>query len=414
VDGVAMPIAPELPLAEQERLVRETGITARIVSEREQALYSHIAPTSQISQTKLWLDCSRETEKLPHFPELFPDAAIIRHTSGTTGPSRGVVLSHRAIDQRTQACQKLLGVQEGDVVLSPLSISYHFIASVLTFLRSGATILDATTLTPAEMLAMARTHGATMIYASPDTYQALAKAPEAQPLPQLRRAISSAASLQQRTAQAFSETFSIPLTQALGIIEVGLPLWNETNAQQSGSLGRCREPFQARIVDHGNNEVWPGETGELLISGPGLFSGYISSDPAQSSRHTGTWFRTGDLVRQQNDGTIAYRGRKSSVISIGTDTIVPEEIESVIREYAEVALARVRLDLSEDGKPCIVAELVPKDSQLLNLESIRTICLENLPAHHVPSVFRIVDTIPLTGSGKIVRHASSSSAPHRS
>jgi long-chain acyl-CoA synthetase len=403
VGAVAMPIAPELSDLEQQRLIRETGVSWRIV---ENASASPGEQKHSIPGTSLALHQVATSKILTHFAPLFPDAAIIRHTSGTTGPSRGVVLSHRAIEERTITSQQLLGVREGDVILSPLSISYHFIASALTFIRSGATILDATALTPEQAFTLAKNKRASMIYASPETYQELAQVSGAHELSHVRRAVSSSASLQQRTAIAFTNIFKLPITQALGIIEVGLPLWNEQSSCNRSSLGRCMPPFQARVVDDSGNDIEPGEVGELLITGPGIFSGYISSDPTHSYRHTETWFHTGDAVSCESDNTFTYRGRKSSAITLDGRTIFPEEIENAIRECCDVAQVRVRLDHANAGTPRLIAEIVAKDAQPLGSENIQAACRNHLSAHLMPSEWRIVHHIPLTGSGKIVRHNS--------
>lgn len=395
--AVAMPIAPELSDSEQQRLIRETGILWRIVAQSGE-------PKHAISGTSLSVYPVPSSAPLPHFATLFPDAAIIRHTSGTTGPSRGAVLSHRAIEERTLTSQQLLGVQEGDIVLSPLSISYHFIASALTFIRSGATILDAAHLTAAQMFSSAKTHRASMIYASPDTYRELSATPEAHALPHLRRAVSSSASLQRRTALAFSSRFKVPITQALGIIEVGLPLWNERTSDDSCSLGSCAPPFKARVINEFGSDVLAGEIGELLLTGPGLFSGYISSDPDQSYRHTERWFHTGDAVWVEPDGTFTYRGRKSSALTLGGQTVFPEQIENAIRECADISQVRVRIATTGNEQAKLVAEVVPKEQSSNGCEDIQAVCREHLAAHLLPSEWRIVDHIPLTGSGKIVRH----------
>jgi long-chain acyl-CoA synthetase len=401
VGAVAMPIAPELEAPGQKRLIHETGITWLITSKL--GTNSHDAG-SAIGGTALALHQIPTSLPLPHFAPLFPDAAVIRHTSGTTGPSRGVVLSHRGIEERTSASQQLLDVREGDIILSPLSVSYHFIASALTFLRTGATILDAAALTPQEAFDLAKARRASMIYASPETYEALAKLPGAHELWHLRRAVSSSASLQRKTALAFASTFNLPITQALGIIEVGLPLWNEHGSADSSSLGRCMPPFKARLVNDHAHDIPQGEIGELLISGPGLFSGYISLDPTQSYRHPDSWFRTGDAVSQAADGTFTYHGRISSAITMGGHTLFPEQIESAIREHTDIAQIRVRLKILGDGTQHLIAEIVPRDGQTLSCEKLRAVCNEHLPTHLIPSEWLIVDHIPLTGSGKIMRH----------
>lgn len=416
---VAIPVAPNLSSAEQRRVVSETHVSWMVYAASN-------APLEQGTPVELYADSSMRSlltvsriSPAPEFSitEAFADAAVIRHTSGTTAKSKGVVLSHKAVRERTEASQKLIGITHSDVVLLPLQLSYHFIASALSCLQAGATILDCAELSAAEILNFGSLHGATILYASPVQYDLITRSESAASLPLLKRAISTSALLPKRTADAFFERFSLRLTQVYGIIEVGLPLWNELESIDPTALGICKAPYECVVVGDNGLPVGRGEVGELAIRGPGLFSGYLlgheSGTPRIAARCllAGEWFQTGDLVVQDELGVLLYRGRKKSVINCGGNKVFPEEVEEVLLRAPEIRAVRVVSEPHALLGSTLVAEVV-LDSECSpvttsTVESWRALCLHELSEYKVPREFRIVTSLPTTGSGKIVRHSLS-------
>jgi long-chain acyl-CoA synthetase len=319
--------------------------------------------------------------------------------------------------QRTHASQELIGVTHEDVVLLPLQLSYHFIASALSCLQAGATILDGAELIAPEILDFGSQHGATIVYASPMQYDLITRSDGGTTLPRLQRAISTSALLPKRIADAFFNRFSLRLTQVYGIIEVGLPLWNELESIDPTALGICKPPYECIVVGEEGLPVGRGEVGELAIRGPGLFSGYLlgheSGCPRTAARCllAGEWFQTGDLVVQDELGVILYRGRKKSVINCGGNKVFPEEVEEVLLRIPEILSVRVVSEPHSLLGSTLVAEVVlnPRYANVTGsaAERWRSLCLSELSEYKVPREFRIVESLPTTGSGKIVRHSLS-------
>ena len=334
----------------------------------------------------------------------FPDAAIIRHTSGTTGTPKGVVLSHKAVIERTQTSATLLGTAPRDIIVSPVPLSYHFIASALTFLRSGATIIETVGRTVDDILELAEKHQATIIYGEPRFYDQSVLSKRAHTIASLRSVLSTSSSLHPKTAQTFEALFGKRLTQVYGIIEVGLPIWNTHSSDQAACLGTCLTPYSYQLSPLVNTEK--DTTGELYLKGPGLFSGYVYSrdhlEPAPLI--DGTWFPTGDIVTRDSKGSMTFRGRKKSLLQMDETVVFPEEIEQVILQHPDVQAVRVGTDQVQPKR--LIAEISTDTSESMNIASVQKLCEDSLPTHLVPSAFRLVQSLPTTGSGKIRRVSS--------
>ncbi len=388
--SIAIPISPQLPAAEQERVIRDTGVSCSITASPSSrfVIQAHDSANSRLAIG------------------FFPDAAVIRHTSGTTARSKGVVLSHQAVIVRCETSRALIGVTHEDRVLAPLPLPYHFIASALSFLQAGATIIDSATLSPFDTLGLVHQHGATMIYGSPVQYELLSRVAAGGSLGSVRRAISTSALLPKATAQLVERRFGIRLTQVYGIIEVGLPIWNDLPLDDAAALGACKAPYEAKVVRDDGTDVAPGEPGELTVRGPGLFSGYLFGDGAGASVPQDDWFRTGDIVSRDERGLLSYRGRTKIVINCGGNKVYPEEVEAVLRSHPSVQQARVIGESHPLLGSIIVAQIVLNPGTASDEHGWRSLCYKHLSGFKVPKEFRIVVELPMTGSGKIVRHAS--------
>lgn len=399
---VAIPISPVLPAAERERIISETGVAWSI---GKRTAHAGIAAAHQFEDARL---C--DLLLLPHNKEtiqpcIFLGAAVLRHTSGTTALSRGVVLTHQAVLERTEAAGQLLGVSSEDNVLAPLPLPYHFVASALSFLRAGATILDCASLNPSDTVRLGALHGATVIYGSPIQYELIARADPSHTLPRLQRAISTSSLLPHAIAERFQERFGVRLTQVYGVIEVGLPLWNNDPSAPVTALGRCMPPYVAEVRDDNGRALPYGSIGELFIQGPGLFAGYLTGEDSGASVPRNSWFATGDLVTLDASGLITLKGRRKSVINSGGNKVFPEEVEAVLRRAPEIRDVRVSAEPHPLLGCLVVADVVVRQGMSYDPQSWRTLCYSELSGFKVPKDFRIVEELPQTGSGKLVRHA---------
>jgi len=182
------------------------------------------------------------------FAELNP--AFVRFSSGTTGQSKGVLLSHDAIIERTDAADKGLEITSDDKVLWVLSMSYHFVVSILLFLRRGATICLCYDDFPLALLESVKRGEGTFIYAAPFHYYAMCSSDgfTKDILKNIRMAISTSMKLQDDVACAFADKFGFELTEAYGIIEVGLPFINRTPRKTRGSVGRILPDYEMKLL----------------------------------------------------------------------------------------------------------------------------------------------------------------------
>jgi long-chain acyl-CoA synthetase len=328
-------------------------------------------------------------------------AAFIRFTSGTTGTSKGVVLSHATIHDRIQAANDALAIGPADRVLWLLSMAYHFTVSIVSYLSFGATIvLPSNHFAAAVAAAMAR-HRTTLLYASPAHCALLADYAEGPPLPGLRLAISTTTSLDRDVARRFLHRYGQPVAQALGIIEVGLPCINlDFAAEKNNSVGRVLPAYELQLKDIGLGRG----LGEVLFRGKGFLDAYYQPWRSQDQIMPDGWFHTGDIGQLDADGCLFLRGRSKDVISVMGMKFFPQEVETVLASHPAVAevvvFARRHPRLGET--PC--ARVVPSPSADQDgLEAdLRQWCAQRLASYKVPERVELVDSLPRTASGKLL------------
>lgn len=325
------------------------------------------------------------------------DAAFIRFTSGTTGASKGVVLSHRTIAERVRAANEVLAVGPADRVVWVLSMAYHFAVTIAGYLSVGATIVLPANHFAAAILDAARRHRATLIYGSPGHYAWLTGSDAAGPLPDLRLAISTTAPLDERAADGFRGRFGLPVTQALGIIEVGLPFINTSADQRPLSVGRLLPAYRMRLVDVGLG----AGVREIHLSGPGFLDAYYEPWQPRAAIMPDGWFRTGDVGTLDADGLLTLRGRTTDVISVLGKKVFPQEVEAVLAGHPGVAAAGVFALPDRRFGEVPHARVVPRGGAPTEVELIN-FCRERLAEFKVPHRITFVAALPRTASGKVL------------
>jgi long-chain acyl-CoA synthetase len=331
--------------------------------------------------------------------------AFIRFTSGTTAASKGVVLSHETIYDRIQAANDAIGAGPHDRIVWVLSMSYHFAVSIVSYLSFGATILLPANIFAPAMLAVAREQSATMIYASPTHYQWLAHCDDAARIASMRLAISTTAPLDWATAASFQHRFALPLTQALGIIEVGLPFINlGYAAAKPESVGPVLPAYEVRLRDVG---LGPDRR-ELLLRGKGMLDAYYDPLQCRDQVLADGWFATGDIGELDDDGCLFLRGRAKELISVMGMKFFPQEVEAVLMSHPSVERASVFAQIDERFGQVPCARVVTRDTADSRLErQLLAYCRQRVAEYKVPQRIEFVRAIPTTASGKIVRRAVS-------
>ncbi len=373
-----VPLASELSPRERERVIRETGVGAIVQA------------SGEVREVPVDADLGFDEQALAALNPIF-----IRFSSGTTGTSKGIVLSHESLLARVTAANRGLGIQPTDRIVWILPMAHHFAVSIMLYLLHGATTIIENSHLAEDVLSAGVQHSGTVLYGAPFHHALLAAEGSGRAWPALRLAVSTAATLPLATAQAFDQRYGVPLSQGLGIIEVGLPLLNLRRPREKPlSVGQPLPDYAAEVR---------GE-GELFLRGPGMFDAYLHPWRPQSEVLQEGWFRTGDLAQVDEDGDLQLLGRSHSVINVAGLKCFPEEIEAVLCEVPEVLRARVT------GKPnprfgaVPVAEIVPRDpANPPKISALAAYCRGALARYKVPIEFKLVESVPLTPSGKIQR-----------
>ncbi len=333
------------------------------------------------------------------------NAAFIRFTSGTTGDAKGVVLSHESIYARIQAANQTLQIDATDRILWLLSMDYHFAVSIVAYLTFGASIILPKNSFGITLLTAAARHQATLIYGSPTHYNMMIQDDTGACLPaELRLAIVTTTALRTEIADAFYARFGRTLNETYGIIELGLPAINVSQAKEKqGSVGQVLPAYELRL------DCLPGEQqGEITFRSKGMLDAYYSPWKSRDAilQQNDGWFRTGDLGQLDRDGFLYIVGRIKEMISVGGMKFFPDEVESVLESHCAIHAACVFGVQERQWGEAAVAHLVLEAGKAAPDENeLRAYCKQYLASHKIPSRFQWVEQITYTASGKKIRNA---------
>jgi acyl-coenzyme A synthetase/AMP-(fatty) acid ligase len=224
-------------------------------------------------------------------------------------------------------------------------------------------------------------------------------------MPSLKKVISTSAAIALDVCKAFKERFKLDVSQAYGIIEIGLPILNYTkSAQHPEAVGYAQPGYIVDILDENNTPLPNGSIGNLGIKGPGMFDAYLLPPTLSKDVLQNGYFLTADYASKRDDGLIKVEGRSKSVINISGLKVFPEEVEAVLEMIPEIKQARISSSPHPLLGQIIGAEVVLNEGAKIDVEDVLTWCKKRLSAFKAPQRLKIVDSLPMTGSGKLQRH----------
>ena len=331
------------------------------------------------------------------------NAAFIRFTSGTTADRKGVVLSHEATVARVEAADRVLRLTEDDRILWVLPLAYHFAVTIVAYVRAGAHVVLCPDTFPATVIDTIRRLRASVLYASPLHFERMSNLGPTSPLTDVRLALSTSAPISAAVIERFEFVYGVPLGQAYGIIEAGLPCINRgSDGLSASSVGRAVPGYEVAVFSDAGARVPSGTSGEIGVRGAGLFSAYYTPWHEHVARDG--WFLTGDIGQLDVDGALYLQGRKKAVIFVAGLKFFPEEVEECINQFPGVKESRVfstpHPHLGEVPR-AEVAFATPRP----DLEGVRAHCVRSLSPYKVPVEFIIVEATAKTPSGKILRRS---------
>jgi amino acid adenylation domain-containing protein len=428
--GVYVPLDPTYP---QERLAFMVEDARLSVLLTQQSL--DIAPgqkTIVVDLDKEWEIIARHSDTNPHQVVTPDNVAYIIYTSGSTGKPKGVLLEHRGLCNLATAQIQAFNVRPDSRVLQFASLSFDAsISEIFMALVAGASLCVATTddLLPGRNLTrLLRDRAITTVTLPPSVLAVL----PAEELPDLQTIIVAGEAcppdLVARWASGrrfFNAYGPTEATVCATIAEC-------SDAQNQPPIGRPIANTQAYILDRHLQPVPIGVPGELYIGGLGLARGYLNlpeltqekfipnpfknagGSSQEAERHGDTrFYKTGDLVRYLPDGNIEFLGRIDHQVKIRGFRIELGEIETVLRQHPDILTCVVTTYEDQSGKR-LVAYVVPQNGITLNHQELKDCLKEHLPDYMVPAAWIILDSLPLTPSGKVDRKALPVPDAHRS
>jgi long-chain acyl-CoA synthetase len=339
--------------------------------------------------------------------------AFIVYTSGTTGKAKGVMLNVRSLLWVVgSSLIPVFGLNDRDDVLSPLPLfhSYALAFSVLGILATGSSEYIMERYSSSELLELIQQNSFTILPGVPTMFHYLlegARKESIKSLKNIRLGISAGAILPAKLNQEFEEYFGIKLLDGYGITETAtfVTLNAPTGTRIFGSCGLPIPGQAVRIIDPNTFLDTPtGQEGELIVRGPNLMMGYFNKPVETASVLRNGWYHTGDLATFDKNGYITITGRLKELIIRGGQNIAPIEIEEAIKLNPNV------LDCAAAGLPdkylgeVPVIFIVAREGKTLTTEEIITDCKKYLSDYKIPKYVKFVDSIPRTGSGKIMRY----------
>lgn len=322
--------------------------------------------------------------------------AFMRFTSGTTGEAKGVVLKHETVIERIQCVGSGMGLSQEDAVLWFLPMSFHFTATITACLASGAGLIVAGETELHNLARIVRQHRPTVIMATPAQY-ALSCNGVATKLQGVRLAISTAYGLEHKQTESFFRHYGLALSQAYGLIEIGIPFLDIEPCRQSrGSVGKLVPGYELKLegigLDNRHRRIW--------LRGPGMLDAYYTPWKLQRDIMDNDWFLTGDLGFLDSQQRLFITGREKEVINVAGFKCFPGDIEAVLAEHPDVAESHVYSQPSQVAGEVPVAEVKLMEGANTDHMSLLRHCREHLPVYQVPISITLVDELTRNAAGK--------------
>ena len=338
------------------------------------------------------------------------DTACLLFTGGTTGLPKGAMISHRMI------CWNVLNtvihdLHHDDIYLNvfPLFHAGGLFAYMSSQVVFGNTSILTRQFDPVQVLDLIQRERVTVFAGVPTMYQVMLQASnfKTADLSSLRFCTSGGAPLPVPVVEQYTREKNIRFKQGFGMTEYGPGLFAlapEDAIRKAGSIGRPNFFIDVRVVDDTNQPVGANELGELVLKGPSRFSGYWNNPEASRAvLDDEGWFHTGDIVKHDEEWYFYVLDRKKDMFISGGENVYPAEIEAVLYKHPAVHMCAVigipDPKWGEVGKACVVLKPGTQASE----QDILAHMQNHLAKYKVPKSVAILDALPLSGMGKILK-----------
>ncbi|WP_326538703.1 AMP-binding protein [Pseudorhodoferax sp.] len=340
----------------------------------------------------------------------FRDLAMLLYTSGTTGPSKAIMVTHASACHWGAHGAEFRALQEGDVdyVYLPLFHGNAMLIAVMAALMFGSSIALAEKLSVSRFWDQVRDSGATRFNMIGVVAKYLWSQPPS-PRDREHKVRYCWVTPAPPFLQAFEQRFNMRALGGYGLTDycIATSLLPRHAPDKSFTSGSIREGVQLRIVDDRDDDVEPQAVGEIVLRSDfpwGTPPGYYKMPQETLASRRNLWFHTGDLGFLDAEGFLHFVDRKKDAIRRRGENISAFEVETVLASHPDVEAAAVYGVASADTEEEVAATVQVKPGCRVGEAELAAFCQRNMSAFMVPRYIELVDTMPLTGSQKIEKY----------
>lgn len=339
------------------------------------------------------------------------DVAFLQYTGGTTGVSKGAILTNRNICANVMQCnQWFLNTNEGEeLIVTALPLYHIFALTVNCFLMFTLGAHNLLITNPRDIpgfIKELKKVKMSVFTAVNTLFNGLLNNPEFANVDfsKLKYSIGGGMAVQNYVADKWKEVTGHPLAEGYGLSETSpVVTCNPVDGtERKGTIGLPVPSTEVKIMDEEGNEVPMGERGELCVRGPQVMPGYWERPDETKEVFFGEWFRTGDVAVTDEDGFFRIVDRKKDMVLVSGFNVYPNEVEDVIADMEKVLEVAVIGVPDERTTEAVKAVIVKKDDSLTE-EEVRAFCKEELTNYKRPKHIEFRDELPKSNVGKILR-----------
>lgn len=347
----------------------------------------------------------REGEDDPELPATYRDIHSVMYTSGTTGPSKGVLLSNSQFFSSACVFLRAVGLTREDILFTPLPL-FHGLASrlgVLPALMVGAEIVIAERFSGSQFWRQATEANATVGH----TIFSIPPVLKAQPPGEWDRRHRMRCMYNAHHDPEFEERFNLRLVEAYGMTETGLCIFTDYPDRREGSSGRVHEDFEAQLVDEYDNPVPDGANGEIVLRPRKPFmtmQGYLDKPADTVEAWRNLWFHTGDIARRDADGYFYFVDRKKERIRRRGENVSSWDVENFVNEHPAVAESVALPHPAPGGEDDIRVVAVLKEGASLDAQTLCAWLEARMPKFMLPRYVEFMTTLPRNPTSKVEKY----------
>lgn len=341
------------------------------------------------------------------------DLAFLQYTGGTTGVSKGAMLTHRNLIanlQQIEAWLKPVNMEFGkEIFIAALPLYHIFALNAHALLPCKLGCKNILITNPRDMKGFVKElskHPFTFITGVNTLFNGLLNTPGFEKLDHstIKVALAGGMALQRAVFDRWEQVTGGKIAEAYGLTETspGLCINPPNNMNRVGTIGLPLPDTDIKLLDDSGNEVAPGEPGELCAAGPQVFVGYWKKEEESKNCFINGYFKTGDIARMDPDGYFRIVDRKKEMILVSGFNVYPNEVEDAIALHPKVLEVGVIAVPDSKSTEAVKAYVVKRDQTLTEAE-VAEWCKDKLTGYKRPKHIAFCKELPKSNVGKVMR-----------